>query len=463
MIRKSTYSFLTSLLLLTGLVLLWCVQPDVSQAQTDDLEENPIVAKYAEAFDVSYEEALQRLELQPEMANLANQVAEGEPTYAGSWIQHEPEFRLFVAFATPNGEEKMSKYLEEIEWAELVEVTQSAFTIGELKHILNAINRVRDKIDIPFESGTDYQTEKITLYTPNPDELQKEIEEQPSLKQYYDDIEYVYQETMSQPALSYPYLFGGIATQDCTTGFVLKRKSDDRRFMSTAGHCGNTESVDGISLGPVVDEYEPLPDTRDFQTHNASVRSWDLTNVIRTGNPGVETKASVVSYQFKGSTQGKWVCKHGKTTHFTCGTVTHINYSPGGPFYNPNADTYVRVTDYWALFYDLACPGDSGSPVFENVTGGVSGLGIISGTTSSTCNGGNYYFFYTPVDEIDQSDYEILTTHYPQYFYQNVFWSATNCVEYKVPVDDNGNLDWSNHTTRSCRTFAPGSGPPVSE
>jgi hypothetical protein len=423
------------------------------------LEESPIVAKYAEAFDVSYEEALQRLELQPEMANLANQVADGEPTYAGSWIQHEPEFRLFVAFATPNGEEKMSKYLEGIEWAELVEITQSAFTIGELKHILNAINRIRDKIDIPFESGTNYQTGKITLYTPNPDELQKEIEEQPSLKQYYDDIEYVHQETMSQPALSYPYLFGGIATQDCTTGFVVKRKSDGRRFMSTAGHCDNDETVDDISLGPVVDEYNPIPDPpigsddADFQTHNVAARSWDLTNVIRTGNPGVETTASVVSYQFKGSTQGKWVCKHGRTTSFTCGTVTDINFSPS---YAPNSNTYVRVTDYWGILDNMACRGDSGSPVFEEVTGGVSGVGILSGITGDPCS--NYDFVYTPVDEIDRFGYVILTTHYPQYFYQNVFWSATNCVEYKVPVDDNGNLDWSNHTTRSCRTFAPGSG-----
>ena len=44
------------------------------------------------------------------------------------------------------------------------------------------------------------------------------------------------------------------------------------------------------------------------------------------------------------------------------------------------------------------------------------------------------------------------------HFYQHVFWTATNCEEYKVPLNNNGVPNWSNATSQDCRTSAPGSG-----
>ncbi len=435
----------------------------VTQAQESDLDSNPIITKYAEGTQVSYAEATRRLALQTEMSALANRVADGEPTYAGSWIEHKPTFRLVVAFAEPDGEMKLAKYLAGLEWADLVAVKQSPFTLDEQKDTLLQVIRLRDVTDIPFDAGTDYRTGKVQLYTPNPDKLRQQIEALSFRKQYHDALEYVYQESLSQLALGYPYLIGGLAISDCTIGFVLQRKRDNRRFMSTAGHCLNAQTVDGISLGPVVDEYNPEPTPpigsgdADFQAHNAAVRNFDLTNVIRIGSPGVQDTAKVVSYKLKGTTQGKWVCKHGKVTGFTCGTVVNINFTPR---YAQNPGTYVRVTDKWTLFFDIACPGDSGAPVFEQVTDdSVSGLGILSSTSGEKeCDGGNFDFIYTPTDGIDRFGYRILTAHYPQYFYQNLFSSDANCQEHRVPVDDNGNLLWSSSTLQACQTSAPGSG-----
>jgi len=91
-------------------------------------EPDPIILEYARTLGLSNEEAGQRLKLQNEMDALESKIREGEPTYAGSWTVHQPNFGLVVSFATPNGEEKIRKYLDGIEWANLVSVQQSPFT-----------------------------------------------------------------------------------------------------------------------------------------------------------------------------------------------------------------------------------------------------------------------------------------------------------------------------------------------
>src|SRR5262245_30876362 len=66
--------------------------------QPSPSEPNPIVAEYAKTHANSYEEAYRRLEIQSQIPSVIGSIAQKEPTYAGSWIQHEPEFRLFIAF-----------------------------------------------------------------------------------------------------------------------------------------------------------------------------------------------------------------------------------------------------------------------------------------------------------------------------------------------------------------------------
>jgi hypothetical protein len=379
---------------------------------------------------------------------------------------HQPEFGLVVAFASPDGETLIQKYLEGIEWADLVTVQEAPYTVGELVDILDQVNRAAVETGIPFESGTNFQAGKVTLWTPNPDTLRSQLEAQDAVRQHIDDIEFVYRELLSEPAeLKYPYLLGGEKVRDaliCTTGFTVTRNSDSRRFMSTAGHCNDSLDVEynnarSIYLGPLVfqnDSYNDPPGSNnnlDLQVHDVSVRSFDLTNVVRTNTT---TTASVVSRELKASTQNEWVCKYGRSTALTCGWVTNINYSPS---YAQGTNRYVFVENY-ALISDIGCGGDSGGPIFQSVAGGVTALGIFGGVASpNDCNGTHRYFFYSPVDEIENVGYSILTTHYKQYYHQNVFWTNGTCTEYKFPYDDNGNQT-TPITTQACSTAPPGSG-----
>lgn len=283
-----------------------------------------------------------------------------------------------------------------------------------------------------------------------------------------EDIEIVLQEQPAAPAQwKYPYLLGGTPTSSCTAGFVVKRHSDNRRFISTAGHCPNWQSAlyaypngTGIYLGPVELENDPLipvgPRGReaDFQVHRSSVRDFDLTNRIRTD---ATTTGRVVSYEYKASSLNDWVCKHGKMTGLSCGWVWSITYNS----YGSTGGSYVQVYNpLWAVG-QIGCQGDSGSPVFRSLgNGDVSGLGNLSGVMPPPeCGSGyNNWFIYSPVDEIEALGYSILTTDYSEYYYQNVFWSESSCTEYKAKLNENGDQIPSSRTERPCQTFAPNNG-----
>jgi hypothetical protein len=149
------------------------------------------------------------------------------------------------------------------------------------------------------------------------------------------------------------------------------------------------------------------------------------------------------------------VCKYGKSTGKTCGTVFSTNYTPGTP-YDPGATGYVQVIN--ALQGEMGCPGDSGSPVFEETGGTVSGVGIYSGQQGDSCDGIGWFFFYSSVNALDTTGYKILTTHYTQYKYQTVWRSATDCKEYYRMMDENGNAVGPN-VEQTCpnSTLPPGS------
>lgn len=149
-----------------------------------------VLQQYAEAFNVSLEEAAYRLRLQGEMDILERQVIDNEPTYAGSWTVHQPEFGIVIALASPNAEEILDEYLQGIAWADLVSIQEAPRTLDELREILNIVNEAAVRTGIRFSSGSNIQGSKITLYTSEPEALRTALEADESAQPYLADIEY---------------------------------------------------------------------------------------------------------------------------------------------------------------------------------------------------------------------------------------------------------------------------------
>jgi len=434
-------------------------QERLSVPQDGNDEQDPGVESYAKLIGISLEEAGRRLKLQIEMDSLERKVLEGEPSYAGSWTMHEPEFGLVIAFAAEDGAEKLKPYLEGIEWANLVKVQQSPYTDEELVQILEKVTSAARDTGVPFEIGANPRTAKADIYTPEPDKLRTELEAQNKIPDYMDDISFLFQEFLSEPQqLKYPYLPGAITLRECTAGFAVSRNSDGRRFMTTAGHCTNDNQItyngaSNIYFGPVV--YEQESSVRDIQMHDVSVRSLDLTNGIFI-NPGTTVRVSAI--EVKATTLNDYVCKYGKITAYTCGNVASINYNPATG--SNSTGNFVRVNSPSGVTAPISCRGDSGGPWFKpGLTNEVIALGIHGGGNApDTCvNTVNTIAYYTPVDAINSAGFTILTSRYPQRYHQNVYFTNGTCSEYVVPYDDNGNPLGSN-TPVPCSTSLPGSG-----
>ena len=88
---------------------------------------------YAVDFGVELPEAIRRLTLQRPIGKLGATLESNEAdTLGGFWIQHEPEYRVVVAF-TRDGEETIAKYVQDGPLKDIIEVRTVDATLEQLK------------------------------------------------------------------------------------------------------------------------------------------------------------------------------------------------------------------------------------------------------------------------------------------------------------------------------------------
>ena len=104
---------------------------------------------YAEQYDVELSEAVDRLMLQGEIGELGAEIESREAdTLAGFWIQHEPEYRVVVAF-TKDGESTIAKYVKDGPLQELIEVRTAEATLRYLQDAQMKASRLVHGTRIP--------------------------------------------------------------------------------------------------------------------------------------------------------------------------------------------------------------------------------------------------------------------------------------------------------------------------
>ena len=145
-------------------------------------------------------------------------------------------------------------------------------------------------------------------------------------------------------------MYGGLSITGCTSGFTV-RNSAGTRGVSTAGHCGNSQTLSGVALTFRGESYSG---SYDVQWHNASGHTY--TNTIKVST---STRAITGTRARSSQTVGSQVCKQGRTTGYTCGTISTTTYCASG------ACTWVRVAGNGT---NLSEGGDSGGPWFSGNT-----------------------------------------------------------------------------------------------
>jgi streptogrisin C len=206
-------------------------------------------------------------------------------------------------------------------------------------------------------------------------------------------IEYRPADQAPQPA---QYLVGGFefllpdGAHVCSVGFNTV-DAFNRNVVLTAGHCvksSGTVSRDGYWIGSTRTADFP---TDDFGTFwNSYPSYWQPSKSVYLYNGTYATVAG----QWDNPPVGATVCKSGRTTGFTCGTIKALNQTV----------VYPEGTVY-GLVRHTACVegGDSGG---ANISAGYYALGVTSGASTPVdtgkClskSGGTNISWYQPVGE----------------------------------------------------------------
>ena len=127
---------------------------------------------FAEDLGVSLEEASRRLNLQDEIGELGAALEANEAeTFAGLWIQHEPEYRVVVAFVGEDGEETMRPYLQTYpQLSDVIEIRTVQYTLTELLAAQQeAFDIVGQLEPISIAGGVDVMENRVYLTVGNPE------------------------------------------------------------------------------------------------------------------------------------------------------------------------------------------------------------------------------------------------------------------------------------------------------
>jgi hypothetical protein len=124
---------------------------------------------YAEDQTISDEEAVRRMRLQncfaDDLSDLERELKKKErDSFAGLWIQHEPEYRFVVLF-TQGGSEKIRPYVKGEPYAPLVEVRSGAdAALPELHAAQSKAGHLVERVDLSADSSLNIMKNRVELY-----------------------------------------------------------------------------------------------------------------------------------------------------------------------------------------------------------------------------------------------------------------------------------------------------------
>ena len=109
------------------------------------------------------------------VGNLGAVLAANEPdTFAGLWIEHQPQFKVVVLF-TRDGAETIRRYIADKPVADFVEVGAASVPLVELHNAQADANRAVGDLGIAFGSGTNVKENRIELYVLDAEALYKAL------------------------------------------------------------------------------------------------------------------------------------------------------------------------------------------------------------------------------------------------------------------------------------------------
>ena len=132
---------------------------------------------YAADYGVELSEAIRRLTLQDPIGKLGATLESNEAdTLGGFWIQHEPEYRVVVAF-TRDGEETIAKYVQDGPLVGIIEVRTVDATLQELKRAQREAGSIVRGLGFQAASGIKVFENRAEIYVRDRSRLEEALQE----------------------------------------------------------------------------------------------------------------------------------------------------------------------------------------------------------------------------------------------------------------------------------------------
>lgn len=367
---------------------LGLAMPTVSFAQDD-----PIAAAYASDFNVSVTEAQRRLGYTKTAADLQQRLMREEPLrFSGLYIDNGSEFRIVVKFVG-DAPALLAKYTTDPVFV----AQQSALPIAALQRAQQSLQQLLGP-DSKIALEVDPVDEKVRVFLPNPERARALLSR---LNIPQDRVEILQAPEFYRVAAT---VRGGdsisTANEIGTLGFNVRNAAGTRGVL-TAAHFGECTGVssgctkNAAATGPsnvsLVHQGQVNAGSDDYEWRTASGHTFSNT-MFYGQNMAITAVADPSTFPI-----GTTVCKYGRTTGYTCGTIQ----GNASTTYNGSPGTYIRVARNGGG--DMVRAGDSGGPVF----GANTAYGIVHSQVVTAPYQGQMLFM--PITRISGLGLSVLT------------------------------------------------------
>lgn len=335
---------------------------------------------------ISVGEATRRLRMMHKAGQLARRLEQQAPeTFAGMEVDDSPagiRFKAhFVGGASEANRSRLAAAGPDPEIAGNTDVADASLSISAVKQLGNSLLQQTLQAGVNTDFGIDPFSGRVTFLAKDPAALRRAIANgvvRAPQDHQIEQSEGIIPTTALIAGAAYNAQYGNYAK--CTMGFSILSNSTTRG-ASTAGHCdihspaqynatfgSNYGDAGGVTL---TFRQEWVTNNLDFQWHTVA-SPHTIEPQFWEGSSAVTVTGAAQSFA------GETLCKFGRTTGKTCGTVDSQWWydSPYGYFLKLNNASVIE--------------GDSGGPVFS----GSIAKGWIHGRDGS----GNGYFM--PVTEL---------------------------------------------------------------
>lgn len=322
------------------------------------------VQNYTREYNVSPEEAIRRFTLLEAVPTLNYELSNYEGViFGGLWVQHTPEFKLFIN-VVGNNQQVIQSYITDGALNDVVQVQAANLTLNELESLASIVAQEFAGAGVKFDYDINVPENRVEVYMTDSSIRSIHPKLEKMMTEFGSSVLLVRVDQLSRRTYS---ILGGYKLTNlngqtkCTSGFTVVHSASGNKGIATAGHCGNELKYNGKRI--LVFQAESWSSVSiipyDVQWHTSSYPTDDLRAYIHigSGNRAIYGQ-SPRGYQYV----GEYVCKYGVNSGSGCGTIVSKNFN----------GTYIRVHSDLA---DLSEPTDSGGPWYKDYTA----YGIMTG------------------------------------------------------------------------------------